>query len=180
MKIREFPVMMDYRATVEELIGGGNLAMGWGEEMLISKNFPPIMPKERKLYFLQEKSIFAVTLGEPTNTDKILQNLGAENLMPGNIFDILTLNRTYPASPGIKQKYSLGGLSIVALGSLLKRDEANAYLAPVLECEDRRESPFGKRTIHLNSTEFFDKHKGEVTKMDDWWPEHISFAAVLK
>jgi len=187
MKIREFPVMMNYKATVEELIGGGNLGVGWGEKMLNSKNFPAIMPKERDVRYLQEKSIYLINFGKATGTDKAMEDLreihliSGMGLKPAGIFDVLALNRTYPASPGMKKEYSLGGLAIVALGSLLKREGADSFWAPVLTCDDEFENPFERRrTIHLNSTEYFDERRGKIVKFDDFWPKHCSFAAVLE
>lgn len=186
MKIREFPVMMNYRATVEELIESGNLKIGWGGNMLDSQNFPPIMPKSKDSRYLQEKSIYVINFGEATSTDKVkedlkrVQPIRGMNLKPADIFEVLTLNRTYPASPGIKQEYSLAGLSIVALNILLaKMGETGVYLAPVLICDDEFKNPFEKsRIISLNSTEFFDVHTREVKKIKDWWPGRCSFAAV--
>ena len=167
---------MDCRSTVEELISGGNLEVGYG--LIDSQNFPPIMGRERKR-FLQYKEIHLINNG-PIDTDRAIENLKQITLRPADIFDLLTLNRTYPASPGVKKVYSLSGMSIIALGSLLAvKGKEGLQLAPILNCGEDRKNPLDtRRYIHLNDTEYYDEREKKVKKFDDWWPDYW-FAAVL-
>ncbi|MEK9168313.1 MAG: hypothetical protein AAB698_00740 [Patescibacteria group bacterium] len=176
--VRSYRVVMNYKNTCEELIEGGNLDMGYGgEEGLInSKNFPPIVGKDN-VRFLQEKDIYVINFSKAMETDEVITELKKLEYQPADIFELLTLNRTYPASIGIKKCFSLNGTHIIALGSLLEFPEnKNLYLAPILSCEEGEDN-MKRRTIHLNLTEYFDEFEKKVKKFNDWWPEKSCFAA---
>ena len=182
VKTRVFPVMSDYRATVEEMIEGGNLQTGAWHECFNSQIFPPKMPKERKERYLQYKEITLTSTNESIGTDGALELIEKMELRPADIFDLLTLNRTYPASPGIKKFYSLSGMSIIALGSLLPdKNKKMLQLAPVLFCRENKENPLDslRRLIYLNQVEFYDTIKKKVKKSGDWWSKGTWFAATL-
>lgn len=184
MKIRNFPVLMDYRTTVEELIAGGNIAVQVPDELIdkvSSKGFPPHM-KKNAVRFLQEKTLSVISFGEKIGTDEGISRIKSMGMRPADIVELLALNRTYPESPGIKKAYMLHG-SIVALGSLLPRMHngirvKGVFLAPLLSCGDsERRLLIKRRDLRLNLTEYVD-HDGSAKKYDDWWPVITQFAAV--
>ncbi|MEK7493672.1 MAG: hypothetical protein AAB630_00795 [Patescibacteria group bacterium] len=187
MKIRSFPVLMNYRATVEELIVGGNIAVHVSDELInkvSSEGFTPRMKKNITVRFLQEKTVSVISFGENIGTDEGVSRIKSMGMRPADIFELLTLNRTYPASPGIRKEYMLLG-SIVALGSLLPKMHKGvrvkgAFLAPLLSCEDsKKRFPMERRNLRLNLTEYVDDFNGSMKKCDDWWPVITQFAAVL-
>lgn len=187
MRIRSFPVLMDYRTTIEELIAGGNIEVKVSEELInqvSSKGFPPHM-KKNAVRFLQEKTVSVISFEKNISTDEAVSRIEDEGLRPADIFELLTLNRTYPESPGIKKAYVLRG-GIVALGSLLSKMHngtrvKDAFLAPLLCCGDSEHRfPMKRRDLRLNLTEYVDDFNGSVKKCDDWWPIITQFAAVLK
>lgn len=185
MIIRSYVALMDYRATIEELISGGNIEVSVQSELvslLTSESIPPIMSKSRKNRFLQEVSISIVSFAEKIGTEAATRKMKEMGLCPADIFNLLTLNRTYPASPGIKSEYALYG-SIVSLGTILpKRYNGKILegvgLAPILSCEDGPRDPLKRRELSLNLTEYVNDLDGLVRKYEDWWPIGTQFVCM--
>lgn len=187
MIIRSYVALMDYRATIEELISGGNIEVSVQPELvslLTSESIPPIMSKSRKNRFLQEVSISVVSFAEKIGTEAVIRKMKEMGLCPADVFNLLTLNRTYPASPGIKSEYALHG-GIVSLGTILpKRYNGKILegvgLAPILLCEDspRGPLPLRRRELILNLTENVDDLNGLVKECEDWWPIGTQFVCM--
>lgn len=180
-KVYYYDIVMDYRTTVEELISGGNVnVMVTPERANLLTSIPPIMSRDRER-FLQETSITIMGFNKKIGTRSVIEKIKAMRLRPADIFHLLTLNRTYPASPGIKKEYALQGMHIVALGTLLpnkhdKRLLQGVNLTPILECEDSPRDPLKRRELRLNLTEYVCDWDGRVEKSDDWWPAGTQFA----
>lgn len=179
-------VSMDYRATIEELITGGNIDIMVRPELIstfTSSNIPPIMRKSSNR-FSQEVPISLISFMKPVGTEEAFREIKKLGLIPADIFDLLTLNKTYPASPGIKKAYSLQNSSIISLGTLFpyKHDGkpvVKAKLAPILACEETDRDPLRRRHLRLNLTKFIDDITGLVKETDDWWPIATKFACKL-
>lgn len=189
MKERVFHVLMDYRCTVEELISGGNvkvLVSPESEYLLTSASIPSIMSKNEQVRFLQEIPITIVSFAKKVTTKTVIKEAKKAGLRPANIFELLALNRTYPASPGIKKSYALHR-GVVSLGTLLPKKHKGKtikfrganLLAPLLCCEEGPRDPLRRRELRLNLTEFVDDIDGSVRESDEWWPVNTQFACTL-
>lgn len=186
---RCYSVLRDYRATVEELISGGNIEILVHENLI--KNFtssrvPPVMNKDEKKHYLQEKQIYIISFSKNISTNDAIQKGGEQDLVPADIFDLLALNNTYPQSPGIKKEYALPE-GIIALGTLFPKEHngkivKGAYLAPLLlskkccnNCSLTR-----RRVALLNLTVYVDDLSGCIKESSGWWPTITHFAYKLK